>query len=230
MEQRITAIGGDDIVLQDVTSHSLGVRTENDRFSIILPKEARIPGEKTEHYTNAGPATELAVQVFQGEQESAIDNEFIGSVPITFPEPRERGYWDLAVTFGLDVDGLLHAKVHCVNNGSSWEADLRCSVRTSRDEIEKSASTLQVEMAGLPRPPAEEPPQQAVPAPPEKTPAEHKVAARRSYRILDDLDPEPRARLLAAYLAFVAAVEKGTPDVDDLGDTLFDVYAEVRQA
>jgi molecular chaperone DnaK len=219
----------DAIVLQDVTSHSLGVRTLHDRFSRVLPKDSRIPGGATEHFTNAGPYTELAVQVFQGEHESAIDNEFVGAVPITFPEPRERGYWDLAVTFSLDGDGLLHAKVHCVNNGDVWEADLRCSVHSNREGIEKSAAKLQAEMAGLPQPPAEEPPAEEAPAPPEQTPAEYKVVARLSYKELDRIDGEQRELLLEAYLAFVSGLQQEPARVEELGDRLFEVYTEVKK-
>ncbi|WP_328473291.1 Hsp70 family protein [Actinoplanes sp. NBC_00393] len=220
----------DAIVLQDVTSHSLGVRTLHDRFSIILPKDSRIPGEAAQHYTNADDnVTELPIQVFQGEHESAIDNQFVGSVPIAFPEPRPRGYWDLEVTFALDIDGLLHVKVHCVNNGTVREADLRCSVHTSREGIEQSSAKLHAEMAGMPKPPAEEPPAPTIPPLPEKTPPEYALIAGRSRQELDRLAGESRERLLAAYTAFVDAVHQGTPErIAECGDTLFETYTEAR--
>jgi molecular chaperone DnaK len=221
----------DAIVLQDVTSHSLGVRTLHDRFSVILHKDSRIPAEATEHYTNAGPYIELPIQVFQGEQQSAIDNEFVGSVPIAFPEPKERGYWDLAVTFGLDTNGLLQVKVHCVNNGNMWEADLRCSAHIDAARLDASSATLHDAMAGMPKPPqrGSEPVEDALPPPPEGTPADYRMVARRSYKDIPRLDPDPQAELRAAYLAFVAAVDAGSEDVEDLGDTLFDVYARVKR-
>jgi molecular chaperone DnaK len=222
-------VSDDAVVLQDVTSHSLGVRTLHDRFSIVLPKDSRIPGEATEHYTNAGPYTELAVQVFQGENETAIDNEFVGSVAITFPEPRERGYWDLAVTFSLDLDGLLHAKVYCVNNGNTWQADLRCSVHTDREGIEKSAAKLRSEMAGLPQPPEEDPPADEIPPPPEDTPATYAMIVGRAYTQIDLIDGAPRERLVAAYRAFLGGLAKGGDDLDGLADTLFEVLTEVRR-
>jgi molecular chaperone DnaK len=219
----------DAIVLQDVTSHSLGVRTLNDRFSIILHKDSRIPAEATQRYTNAGPYTDLAVQVFQGENVSAIDNEFVGSVPITFPEPRERGYWNLEVTFGLDTNGLLHATVHCVNNGNMWEADLRCSVHAGN--LSENAAKLHDAMAGMPKPPAKdsEPAVDVLPPPPDGTPADYRMVARRSYKDIPQLDAEPQAELRAAYTAFVGAVTAGSDDVEDLGDTLFDVYTRVKR-
>jgi hypothetical protein len=149
-------------------------------------------------------------------------------VPITFPEPKERGYWDLAVTFGLDGNGLLHAKVHCVNNGNMWEAHLHCSVHAGR--LDEKAVKLHDAMAGMPEPPGKdtEPAADALPPPPEGTPADYRMIARRSYKDLPKLDAEPRAELRAAYLAFVDGVVAGSDDVEDLGDTLFDVYTRVK--
>jgi molecular chaperone DnaK len=231
------------LVLQDVTSHSLGVRTEHDRFSVILPKDSRIPGESTQRYTNAGPGIELPIEVYQGEQPIAVDNEYVSAVHISFPEPRPRNYWNLDVTFALDIDGLLHVKVHCANNGKVWEEDMHCSVRSDRNQIDRSAAKLDSEMAGrdtdraepsggLPPPPPEpepEPPAAPVLPPlPAETPDEFKAIARRSYKTIDRLDPEPGERLRAAYLAFVAAVVAGSDDVEELGDALDDVFHEVR--
>jgi hypothetical protein len=84
-------------------------------------------------------------------------------------------------------------------------------------------------MAGMPEPPAEEPAAEEVPAPPEKTPAEYKVIARLSYKELDRIEGEPRARLLEAYLAFVSAVRQGSAEIEDLGDCLFEIYTEVKK-
>jgi molecular chaperone DnaK (HSP70) len=121
-----------------VTSHSLGVLTEHDHFSVVLPEDSRIPQSATEHYTNGGPYTELDIMVFQGEHPAAFDNELVGSLPISFPEPRPRGYWDLAVTLGLTADGLLRADVTCVNNGDSWQVALHSGMRSDRSAVEES--------------------------------------------------------------------------------------------
>ncbi len=174
------------LVLQDVTSHSLGIVLEHGEFSVILPKDSRIPGSGTRHYTNAGPFTELDIMVFQGEQPAAFDNDLVGSVPITFPEPKPRGFWDIATTFGLTIDGLLRVDVKCVNNGDTWQAELHCGVQAGHAAIEESARRAEETMAPTlppppppPAPPAAAPPEAAVPVPPANTPEQFRSIARR---------------------------------------------------
>ncbi|MCY1139633.1 Hsp70 family protein [Actinoplanes sp. Pm04-4] len=223
------------LILQDVTSHSLGVHTEHGRYSIILPKDSRIPGSATQHYTNAGPFTALDILVFQGEQPASFDNDLVGTVPITFPEPRERGYWDLATTFSLDVDGLLTVDVVCVNNKDAWQAKLHCGVQSDRATVERSAERAEQEMArpegAVPPPPPEPPaapPEPVLPPPTDAVPEQFKSIARRAYKLIGRLDPEPAARLREGYLALLAVAESGSSDLEDVGDALEDLYIEVR--
>ena len=230
--------GREILVLQDVTSHSLGIHVEHGLFSVILPKDSRIPGSATKKYTNAGPFTSLDIMVFQGEQPAAYDNAPVGSVPITFPEPKPRDYWKLDVTFALSVDGLLHVDVKCLNNNDAWQADLHCGVQSDRAAIEESAEraertmatpVLPVPPASAGAPPAPEPPQaDEVPEPPAGVPEQFKSIARRSFRKLGTLEGDQHRLLLGAYLAFVRAVEAKAPDVEDLGDALEEAYLEVR--
>jgi molecular chaperone DnaK len=216
------------LVLQDVTSHSLGILTEHGHFSVVMPKDSRIPGSATQHYTNAGPFTELDIMVFQGEQPAAFDNDLVGSVPINFPEPRPRGHWDLAVTFGLTIDGLLRADVKCVNNGDSWQAELHCGVQADSAAIEESARRAGKTMAPRMPPPPRPPLKADAPPPPDGTPEQFRSIARRSYKKLGTLDGDKRTLLLDAYLAFVAAVNESGPDIEGPGDALEEAYLEVR--
>jgi molecular chaperone DnaK len=232
----VTGDGAEILVLQDVTGHSLGVNTEHGRFSVIMPKDSRIPGSAAQHYTNAGPFTELDIMVFQGEQPASFDNDLVGSVPITFPEPKPRNYWDLEVTFGLTVDGLLRVDVKCVNNGDTWRADLHCSVQADPSAIAASALRADAAMARrLPPPPAREAeappppaPEAEIPTPPADTPEQFKSIARRSYKRLGTLEGDRHKLLLTAYQAFVAAVVGSSSELEELGDALEEAYLEVR--
>lgn len=230
--------GREILVLQDVTSHSLGVLVEHGLHSVILPKGSRLPGSATRKYTNAGPYTALDIMVFQGEQPAAYDNAPVGSVPITFPEPKPRDHWKLDVTFAMSVDGLLRVDVKCLNNNEAWQADLHCGVQSDRAAIEESAERAERTMAAptLPAPPvsaadpSEPAPPEAdeVPEPPAGVPEQFKSITRRSFRKLGTIEGDQHRLLLDAYLAFVRAVETKAPDVEDLGDMLEEAYLEVR--
>ena len=65
----------------------------------------------------------------------------------------------------------------------------------------------------------------ALAPPPAQTPEQFKAIARRSFNKLSQLPAsEKRDRLLADYLAFVAAVQSGSENLEMVGDELADTY------
>jgi molecular chaperone DnaK len=136
------------IVLNDVTSHTLGVMVNEGDFFPIIPKDSQIPARKEQDgFNNGGPATELDVMIFQGENPKALDNTLIGKLPIGPLEPRERGYYKFEVTFALDANGLLNVKVKSLKDGAEWTTQVQCNVRASAADIDKSAKELAEAMA-----------------------------------------------------------------------------------
>jgi molecular chaperone DnaK len=217
----------------------------------IIPKESRIPAEETQDgFTNLGPSRAVDVLIYQGEDKIAFNNALIGKLSIPLPEPKERGYWQFAVTFKLNNDGLLNVLVKRLNDGQTFPLEIQCSVRATKSLIKESATHLAQVMAagegaepmGVPPPPP--PPAKsaaaasaaATPAPastgpveppPEATPAEFRSIARRCYKLLErPMDAAKRERLLRAYGDFLNAVNDGAGNVQELGDTLDDVYKQ----
>jgi molecular chaperone DnaK len=202
------------LVLQDVTSHTLGILVNEQDFHPIIPKDSSIPAEKTEGgFVNAGPSSAVDVLIYQGESKIAFENTLIGKLPIPLPEPKPQGYWQFEVSFNLDTDGLLHVTVKRLKKEQKEEqvfkVDVQCSVRSSRAKIEEGARHLIQTMASeegesqvVPPPPvpaaaptpgaggmAATPPPPSdsattVEAPPENTPGDFRSIARRSYKLL----------------------------------------------
>jgi len=164
------------LVLQDVTSHTLGILVNEQDFHRIIPKESRIPAEKTEAgFTNRGPSSSVDVLVYQGENDIAFENTLIGKLPIPLPEPKPRGHWRFEVNFSLDNDGLLHVVVKRLNDEVSFKLDVQCSARSSKGKIEEGATHLQQVMASDAAEPAVIPP-----PPPPPPPAAVRAAAAAS--------------------------------------------------
>jgi len=245
------------LILQDVTSHTLGILANRADYIPILPKDSRIPGAQTQGgFVNGGGAKVIHVLIFQGENPIAFENDLIGKLPIVLPEAREEGYYRFEVSFSLDADGLLKVEVKCLNDGQIWNTDLQCDVRASREQIEHSAAHIgevmaqraketngagAVDLSDLPPPPGRDlpkPPGQPaatqrpapLPAPAEVQgiPDEFKSVVRRSFKLVEQLPPADRAKLAAAYTAFIAAVRTESPDVEDLGDALSDLFYQLR--
>jgi len=136
------------LVLQDVTSHTLGILVNQSDFFPIIQKESRIPAEGSHGgFTNGGKASEIPVMIFQGEDPVAFNNTLIGKLPLKLPEAREEGYYKFEVTFVLNNDGLLSVAVKETNLKELWEAQIQCNVRATKEQIDKSAQHLQEVMA-----------------------------------------------------------------------------------
>jgi molecular chaperone DnaK len=241
------------LVLQDVTSHTLGILANRADMVPILDKDSRIPGEATkDNFVNGGGGTEINVLIFQGESPIAFENDQIGILPIVLPEAREQGYYRFAVTFALDVHGLLKVTVKCLNDNQIWNTEVLCNVRAGKEQIEESSKHLADVLVGahsaapqsgavpvgtLPKPPGSlpKPPgataaaSQPLPPPPAETPDEFKAIARRVFKLIPQLTPPGRDQLTAKYSEFVAAVQSGRSDVEEIGDDLDDLFRELRR-
>jgi len=166
------------IILNDVTSHTLGIMVNEGDFFPLIPKDSKIPArQEQDGFTNGGPTPSIDVMIFQGENPKALDNTLIGKLPIAGLEARERGYYQFQVTFSLDDNGLLHVAVKSLKDGKAWDTQVQCNVRASREDINKSAKELAAAMASGSQDAAESgtsvtpgsippPPRPAVPPPP----------------------------------------------------------------
>jgi molecular chaperone DnaK (HSP70) len=64
------------VEISDVISSSLGVKIADGTLSKVIERNTKIPISRTRLYTNAGDfAPEVIIQVYQGEEEIAEDNE-----------------------------------------------------------------------------------------------------------------------------------------------------------
>jgi molecular chaperone DnaK len=244
------------LVLQDVTSHTLGIlanrRTPQGSkpyFHHVIPKESRIPAEMTEHgFANEGPSNAVEVLIYQGEKETVWDNTLIGKLTIPLPEARESGFWKFDVTFALDNDGLLSVRVLRLNDNKPFDIKVQCSVRSDGSRLRESADhiaqVMAVEGGGeVPPPPPPQEAQRAVAGasgspqpgpstcdlPSDLVPVDFRSLVRRCIKRLEQpMVPAKRDRLQKSYAQFVDAVKAGAENVTELGDELEEVYSESK--
>jgi molecular chaperone DnaK len=155
---------GDELKVGLITEHSLGIATEGNIFSKIVDQGSNIPIEITKkEYTNSGPSEYTPVEIYQGEGEHIFENTLIGTLALGPMEPKPRGSHQFAVTFKLDVNGLLSTTVHHVNEGKTYQGKFENITGVGGDDklapmrnkllqfyAQKSSS---VSSAGMPPPP-----------------------------------------------------------------------------
>ena len=125
----------DDMHISLITEHSLGVGVQENLVSRIVEQGSNIPIEvKRGGYVNSGPATDIPVEVYQGEGKYTYENTLIGTLHIGPMEPRPAGEHKFEVIFKLDINGLLTMIILHLNENREYVAQFEQKTGVGGDD------------------------------------------------------------------------------------------------
>ncbi|MGQ9673344.1 MAG: molecular chaperone DnaK [Candidatus Aminicenantales bacterium] len=125
------------VVLLDVTSHSLGIETENDTYQQIIERNATIPTRKTMPFTTVEDnQVKVTIHVLQGENPQASRNRSLARFDLIGLPPAPAGVPQIDVTFEIDANGILKVSARDVQTGLSQQIQIRPSSGLSANEID----------------------------------------------------------------------------------------------
>lgn len=114
-----------ELVLTDVCPFTLGIARYNetdtalDLMSPIIERNSVLPTSKEgTYYTVADGQTNIAVQIYQGENFYCKDNTLLGKLTIAVP-PAPRGEQSVRIRFTYDINGLLEVEVVNTNGDTA---------------------------------------------------------------------------------------------------------------
>jgi len=97
-----------DVALLDVTPYSLGVGVKSGKMSVVVPKNCAIPTRVMRTYsTTANYQNAVMIEVFQGEDEVAANNSYLGCFELGKLPLLPAGQVQVDVTFEITADGML---------------------------------------------------------------------------------------------------------------------------
>jgi molecular chaperone DnaK len=97
-----------DLVLLDVTPHTMGIETKDGTFTPLIEKNSTIPTRKSRVFTTvADNQTRVEVHILQGESDMAAYNKSLHKFELTSIPPAPRGVPQIEVTFEIDVNGIV---------------------------------------------------------------------------------------------------------------------------
>ncbi len=125
------------LVLLEVTPHTLGIETAGGTFTPLIDRQAAIPTKKTRIFTTVTDnQTKVEVHVLQGENKEAADNTSLGRFQMIDIAPAPKGVLQIEVSFEIDLNGIVRVTALDQSTGRQQSIVTRGGSGLSRAEVE----------------------------------------------------------------------------------------------
>lgn len=115
----------DDVALEDVTAHALGIATAGDIFEVLIPSNTRVPCRIPNVFTTSRDDQELLkIVVLQGESEVASENDLLQDFMLSGLRKAPAGDVDVEVAFMIDDDGIFSVSAKDLETGEETTVEI----------------------------------------------------------------------------------------------------------
>jgi molecular chaperone DnaK len=129
-----------DVLLLDVTPHSLGIMVAGGYFHKLIERNTTVPTSKGHVFTTIrDDQVSVKILVFQGESERAQENEMLGEFVLSGLRKARRGEVEVEVVFGISADGIVNVTAKDLETGQEQSITLVASSGLREEEIERMA-------------------------------------------------------------------------------------------
>lgn len=129
--------GDRDVVLLDVTPHSLGIMVHGGGFEKLIEANSRIPTEESHVFTTIRKnQSSVKIIVLQGESIRADENELLGEFVLGGIRNAPAGSAEIDVTFDISVDGIVSVSACDKATGNAQSITVTATSGLTDDEIE----------------------------------------------------------------------------------------------
>ena len=139
-----------DLVLLDVTPHTLGIETKDGTFTSLIDRNANIPTKKGRVFTTVTDnQNKVEVHVLQGEGTMAHENTSLGRFMLSDVSPAPKGVPQIEVIFEIDVNGIVQVTALDQATGRQQNITVRAASGLTQSQVDKARTEtdqqLQVE-------------------------------------------------------------------------------------
>jgi molecular chaperone DnaK len=125
-----------EILLLDVTPHSLGIMVAGEKYHKVVEQNTTVPTSATHSFTTARDnQTSVKIVVMQGGSLRAEENELLGEFVLTGLRSAPKGEVEIGVTFDINADGVVSVSARDVDTGKQQSIAVTASSGLTEDEI-----------------------------------------------------------------------------------------------
>ena len=127
-----------DMLLLDVTPHSLGIMIVGGYFHTLIEQNTTVPTSKSHIFTTIKDnQTSVKILVMQGESERAEENELLGEFILTGLRRAPKGEVEIEVTFEISADGIVAVSAKDMETGQQQSITVTATSGLTEDEIRR---------------------------------------------------------------------------------------------
>ncbi len=125
-----------DILLLDVTPHSLGIMVAGGDFYTLIEQNTTVPVSRTHTFTTIrDDQTSVKILVMQGESKLAKENELLGEFILTGLRKAPKGEVEIDVSFEISADGIVSVAAMDKETGQEQSITVTATSGLTEDEI-----------------------------------------------------------------------------------------------
>jgi len=125
-----------EMILLDVTPHSLGIMTFGSVFEELIAQNTTVPTAQTKIFTmSRDNQTAVKILVMQKEGQQADDFELLGEFILTNLRRAPKGQVEIEVTFEINADGIVNVSAKDMETGQGQSIQVTASSGLTKDEI-----------------------------------------------------------------------------------------------
>ncbi len=127
-----------EILLLDVTPHSLGIMIVGGYFHKLIEQNTTVPTSKSHVFTTVKDnQTSVKILVLQGESDRAEENELLGEFVLNGLRRAPRGEVEIEVTFHISADGIVSVTARDLETGLEQSITVTATSGLTEDELKK---------------------------------------------------------------------------------------------
>jgi molecular chaperone DnaK len=137
--QGATLLSSDsEMLLLDVTPHSLGIMIIGGYFHRLIQQNTTVPTSASHIFTTVKDnQTSVKILVLQGESDRAEDNELLGEFILTGLRRAPKGEVEIEVTFEISADGIVSVSAKDLETGLKQAITVTATSGLTEDEIRR---------------------------------------------------------------------------------------------